>query len=299
MLQPTLFSTQISELGEAPLWHKQRNSLFWIDILNKVLYEKKLNSKNEDYDNKWNLPYMGSVLVEYGTEKEKLYILTEHSFGCLCLTAGTYEPLIKIPIASDLRTNDGSVAPDGSFWFGTMQKKPTACKGNIYSLSSTGVLTKQLSHIGIPNTFCWSKVNNHFYLSDSFRQQLFSYTIKEGILQTASEEIMIDLSTSDITPDGGAIDLNNHLWNAQWDGARVVCYNNEGTIMQVINLPVPKPTSCCFGGLENRHLFITTATEGMNNKELELHPLSGKVFMVELPIAGRPINDFYLENFLC
>ena len=290
-----IFSNITCDLGEGPLWSQQRNSLFWVDILNKVLYEKSFNSQKEDYDNKWNLPYMCSALAEYGEEKDKLYLLTEHSFGRICLKTGCYSPLIELPIKDGFRTNDGGVAPDGSFWFGTMQKKPNSCQGEVFSLSPAGILTKQLTKIGIPNTFCWSKTGDSFYLSDSFRQKLFVYPYKNEKLQTNSEKLLVNLSESQAAPDGGAIDLNNHLWNAQWDGEQIACYDEKGALLDKILIPIPKPTSCCFGGPKNEYLFVTSAKENMTNKELEKYPLSGMVFMLKLPVSGRPIDSFYLE----
>ena len=296
MLNPIVFSTQASDLGEGPLWSQQRNSLFWVDIINKVLYEKSFDSQKKDYDNKWSLPYMCSALAEYGEEKDKLYLLTEHSFGWICLKTGYYSPLIELPIKNGFRTNDGGVAPDGSFWFGTMQKKPSSCQGEVFSLSPVGKLTKQLTKIGIPNTFCWSKADGGFYLSDSFRQKLFLYSYKNGKLQANFENLLIDLSKSQATPDGGAMDLNNHLWNAQWNGEKIACYDEKGVLLDIIVMPVAKPTSCCFGGAKNEYLFITSAKEGMTDKELEQSPLSGMVFMLKLPVSGHPINPFYLET---
>ena len=296
MLNPIVFSTQASDLGEGPLWSQQRSSLFWIDILNKVLYEKSFDSQKEDYDNKWNLPYTCSALAEYREEKDKLYLLTEHSFGWVCLKTGCYSPLIELPIKNGFRTNDGGVAPDGSFWFGTMQKKPNSCQGEVFSLSSAGKLTKQLTEIGIPNTFCWSKTGDSFYLSDSFRQKLFAYPYRDGRLQNNSEELLVNLSESRETPDGGAMDLNNHLWNAQWDGEKIACYDEKGVLLDTILMPIPKPTSCCFGGAKNEYLFITSAKEDMTDKELEEFPFSGMIFMLKLSVSGRPINPFYLET---
>ena len=298
MLKPIIFSTQACDLGESPLWHKQRKSLFWLDISNKILYEKSFNSTKKDYDRKWNLPYVSSAIVEYSKDKNRLYLLTEHSFGLINLKTGEYSGIIKLSLTDEFRTNDGGVAPDGSFWFGTMQKKPTGQAGCVYSLSSTGKLIKQLENIGIPNTFCWSNTNNKLYISDSFRQKLFSYTTKKGRLQLSSEKEFVNLSNSKATPDGGAMDANNNLWNAHWDGGKIACLDEKGKILKSIKMPIPKPSSCCFGGPNNQYLFISSAKEDMTIEEIKKYPMSGMIFMLVLPVSGQLIHPFYLETIL-
>ena len=299
IFKPYVFSAKQCDLGEGPLWHSKRNSLFWVDILNNTVYEKEFDSKKDDYDNKWTIPYICTAVAEHREYSDKLYILTNHSFGILCLKTSQYTPIIKLSIPDEFRTNDGSVAPDGSFWFGTMQNTPDARKGEVYSLSPKSQLIKQLEDVGIPNTFCWSKTGETFFLSDSFRQKLFSYSFDNSVIDESSMEAIIDLSTSNATPDGGAMDVNNQLWNAHWDGACVVCYDETGAVLQRIEMPVPKPTSCCFGGPENKHLFITSAKENMSDEEIKQFPLSGLVFIVELQVAGSAVNPFYMELNEC
>lgn len=294
-----VFSTTTCELGEGPLWHPQRQSLFWLDIVNKILYEKGLNSKQAEYDNKWNLPFVSSALAVNSQREDVLWVISEQGFGEFELTTGQYEAKISLPIAEKIRTNDGGVAPNGDFWFGTMEKKPTGQHGSIYSISQTGKLKKQLEHIGIPNTFCWLKNGQQLLLSDSLRQIMLSYEVLDGKLQPASKKIHIDLQQTLVTPDGGAIDSQGNLWNAQWDGGCIACYDSLGHLLQRINLPVPKVSSCCFGGSENKHLFITSANEGMSQQELERYPLSGSIFLVELSVPGMEIKPFTLENAKC
>jgi L-arabinonolactonase len=289
-----LFSNVKSELGEGPLWHPNRESLFWLDILKQTLYEKAFHSIEADFDNSWQLPEISSALALDGESNNSILMVTNRCFGRLDLDTGEFCSLIALPIDDNMRANDGGVAPNGEFWFGTMEKKPTGNNGDIYSLSPSGKLTHQLAKIGIPNTFCWSSTGKRLYLSDSLQQKMYSFDMSDNEeLLNSEKEIFTDLTPGDSTPDGGAMDINGDLWNAHWDGFKIQCYAANNKQRDTLNLPVPKVTSCCFGGPDLRHLFITTAREGMSAIELQEYPLSGHVFVVELPVIGQQIPAFF------
>jgi sugar lactone lactonase YvrE len=291
-----IFSEEKCELSEGPVWHAKRQSLFWLDIPNKCLYEKNFYSCKKYYDTKWKLPFITSSLAISEKSEDFLWAVTANSFGEICLETGQYTPVITLPILEGFRPNDGGTAPDGSFWFGTMEEKPTGRKGQVFRISPEGKLTKQLDAIGIPNTFCWSADASIFYLSDSFRQQMFSYSVDKGELLERSKKIHVDLTGGAVTSDGGAIDLIGNMWNAQWGGSRVSCYNSAGQLLQLIEMPVPQPTSCCIGGPGNLHLFVTSAREGLSEQEIEECPFSGGVFVTELTTPGLEVKPFCLER---
>ena len=143
-LKPAVFSKVTCELGEGPLWHPKRQSLFWLDILNKLLYEKHFDSQQTDYDHCWPLPWLSSALAVDSEREDMLWLITEHSFGQFDLNTGQYTAKLKLPLADSFRSNDGGVAPNGDFWFGSMEKHPTAPMGTVYSITPQGQLHEQL-----------------------------------------------------------------------------------------------------------------------------------------------------------
>lgn len=260
-----VYSNQICTLGESPLWHTDRESLFWVDIIKQKLYEKKLESSTTNYDKSWDIPYIPSLVIIDGRRTDSILLLTEKGLGRLIYHTGQFELIFPLNLPNNLRTNDGSVCPDGDLWFGTMEKTPTSNAGSIYSLSTKGKLKKQEYNIGIPNTFCWNQ--NGIFISDSLIQKIYYYHYDKSISQlNRTSTPYIDLTDEIATPDGGTIDNNGDLWNAQWGGNRVSCYDSKGIVKSTIQTPYsPHVTSCCFGGPKYSHLFITTATEGVLN----------------------------------
>lgn len=290
-----VFSQQSCELGECPLWHPQRHSLFWLDILGKKLYEKRFASSNSNFDQQWLLPEYASFLATDRKDPDLLWMVTNKTFGQFDVKNGIYSPIFELPIGDDMRANDGGVSPDGYFWFGTMQWEPTGQLGRIYTISPSGEIQLHTPRIGIPNTFSWSPDGTRFYVSDSLEQIIREYPVVGDVIDWDNFKILADLSGTKATPDGGAMDETEHLWNAQWDGSRVIAYNREGAVAGTLMLPAPKPTSCCFGGPELKHLFITSATSDMSATELSNSPASGNVFVTERAIAGVPSNPFCMD----
>lgn len=293
---PSIFSSQPCILGEGLVWHPKRESLFWLDIATCTIYEKKETSIENFYDNSWQLNEICSTIVIDGESSDSICLVTDKSFGRLHLSTGEYKPFINMSLGEKMRANDGAVLPSGQFVFGSMEKSPSGENGELFALYPNGVLKKLLSGVGIPNTFCFFKNEKKLFVSDSFVQKMYSFSVEDdGNIKSESKKEVIDLSNTEATPDGGTIDRLDRLWNAHWDGGKVAVYSSCGELLECINLPVPKVTNCCFGGRKLNKLYITTAKEGMREKELSLYPLSGSTFVIECDEIGTQSVPFYME----
>src|SRR5690606_17484628 len=83
------------------------------------------------------------------------------------------------------------------------------------------------------------------------------------------------------SPDGMTLDASGRLWIAFWGESCVRVLDPENAeIVQVIEFPVPYPTSCAFGGSDGTTLFVTSAAVARNKAELAEYPLSGSLFAI-------------------
>ena len=57
-------------------------------------------------------------------------------------------------------------------------------------------------------------------------------------------------------------------------------------------MPVPNVASCTFGGIWDSRLFISTALDGLSDMERREYPLSGSVFVVDVPKVGPGENHY-------
>jgi sugar lactone lactonase YvrE len=69
-------------------------------------------------------------------------------------------------------------------------------------------------------------------------------------------------------------------------------YLPDGNLDQVIELPVPRPTSVSFGGDDLGTLFITSARTRLPASTLADAPLSGGLFACRPGVAGAPTGLF-------
>ena len=88
-------------------------------------------------------------------------------------------------------------------------------------------------------------------------------------------------------PDGSTIDAEGFLWNAEWNGQRIVRYSPGGEVDRVIEMPVRRPTSCMFGGSDLRTLYVTS-----DSRNLEEQPEAGGLFAIETDVPGLPETRF-------
>jgi sugar lactone lactonase YvrE len=162
-------------------------------------------------------------------------------------------------------------------------------------------MRKVLDDVFIPNTFLWSEDGAQFVTADSYRSIISRYTFDAELGTVGVARRIADTTADGCEPDGSASDAEGAFWNAQWNGSRVVRYTLDGAISAIVPLPARRPTSCCFGGAEHRTLFITTATAGMSNEELDRYPLSGSVLSLDIGVNGpksRRVPGIGLDGLL-
>ena len=111
----------------------------------------------------------------------------------------------------------------------------------------------------------------------------------EGILTSASPPTGAFLQTSIETsgvPDGSCVDAEGAVWNAVWEGRRVIRVLPDGTVDQVVEVPTLKPTCCAFGGADLATLYITTSQLGSTPEQLAAEPSAGSLFSFRPGVRG-------------
>jgi L-arabinonolactonase len=93
-------------------------------------------------------------------------------------------------------------------------------------------------------------------------------------------------------PDGSCIDAEGFIWNAQWNGHRVVRFAPDGRIDRIVPVPVLNPTCVAFGGEDLETLYITTARYLMTPEQIATEPHSGAVFAINPGVRGVPDKPF-------
>jgi len=183
------------------------------------------------------------------------------------------------------RFNDASADRQGRFWAGSMDDDEQGATGALYRLDHDGTCTRVLDDIGVPNSLAWSPDGTTMYFADTWKDAItaYRYNVTTGEI---SEPRTFANTDGGGHPDGSTVDAEGFLWNAEWDGWRVVRYKPSGSIDRVIELPVQRPTKCEFGGEALDTLYVSTASHGLTSAQLDGQPLAGLLLALDVGATG-------------
>ena len=277
-------------LGEGTLWVKEHNSIYFVDIKKKCFFSLNIkNNKKKKYKVNKEIGFVSHV-------KKNIFILGLQ--GELRIQDIKTKKVIKsILIEEDIklnRINDGKTDPEGNLWFGTMDNLERKIeKGSLYKLDKDLNLIKIDKNYRITNGPAFIDQYN-FYHTDSSKKIIYKIKINKNN-KIISKKIFKKLYPEEGVPDGMTLDKNKNLWVAHFHGACVSVFNKNAKLIHKINLPAKNITNCAFGGKNNKEVFITSATKGMNRADLQKFKYSGSLFSVKSNINGMLQKKFTLK----
>ncbi len=270
-------------LGEGVLWDEITQRVWWTDIQERLLYRYH---PVKDSLEKFNLPErLGSFGFVEGSDR--IVAAFESGLAFYHPESARIEWLARPERTSGkLRFNDGRVDRMGRFWAGTMVEGKGEASGKLYCLSR-GLMESRLHDIAISNGACFSPDGLHMYFADSaqFAIQRFDMDPASGAL---SNRQIFARTSPGVFPDGAIVDIEGHLWSAQWGGGRVLRYAPDGSESGVLELPVTQPTCIAFGHAALDHLFVTSAREELSADALSSQPKAGHLFIYQTSLKGLP-----------
>jgi sugar lactone lactonase YvrE len=186
--------------------------------------------------------------------------------------------------------NDGKCDAQGRFWIGSCSDHPG--QAALYRYDPDGSLHTMETGLTIANGLAWSPDGSTFYLTDSAQHKIFAYDYLAETGSIVNRRTLIDLSTEAVEPDGLTVDIDGNLWSALWDGWSVACFAASGQELSRIQLPIPRPTCVTFGGPDLTDLYITSASVGLSQKEIQKCHTAGDLFCLAAVAHGLPTHSF-------
>lgn len=276
------------KLGEVPVWDVAEQALYWVDIENKRLrrFDHVTGTVRE-----WRFPErIGSFALR---EKGGLVCAFESGLAFFDPDTGKTDwiarPEAHVPTN---RFNDGKCDRKGRFWAGTMDDNLRDHSASLYRLDSDLSITRLAGDICISNSLVWSLDNRTFYFADTPDNAIYAYDYDHEAGTIANRRLFASTADQPGTPDGSTIDEHGYLWNAQWDGWRLVRYAPDGSIDRIVDLPVRRPSSCMFGGPDLATLYVTTAIWDSSEADLKRQPLAGSLLALDVGVRGVPEPRF-------
>jgi sugar lactone lactonase YvrE len=270
-------------LGEGPVWHAERNSIFWVDIEGRSIFELSWEGR---VFKQWNIRHRVSLIIP--DSKDQLILALQG--GIAAFNLNTHELQWLVDIEKDLpenRCNDGACDILGRLWVGTMDLAFRPGAGSLYRIDQDFSLKRELTQVTISNGLAWSLDNKRAYYVDSPTRTVKSYFFDKDKGSLSFEKIAIQIPEILGTPDGMCIDEEGMLWVAHWGGFAVNRWNPlTGERIYSLQVNAPNVSACTFGGEQLDHLFITTARQQLSKEELQKYPESGSLFLAKLNVRG-------------
>lgn len=195
------------------------------------------------------------------------------------------------------RFSGGRCDPMGRFWTGTTNLHGIKVRGSLYRVDAKHGIERMDTGFVQPNGLGWSPDGKTMYMIDAMRQTIYAYAFNTRTGALSKQRVFATYpSNKPDMPAGLAVDAEGGIWCAVWDAWALHRYLPDGTFDKAVVLPVPRPTSCVFGGEDMKTLYITTSRIRVANEILASAPLSGSVLSIRCDIPGQPLQHFKVEG---
>jgi len=267
---PFLVFHSSSELLEGPVFDKENNYLYFVSILDCLVY--CYNPKTKEI---LSIKLDSPVSCVFLLERKIILVASKNGFFEIDFNTLQKQFVFQIDIDNAVRYNDGIKDAVGRFIIGTMGFPEIKEKiGKVFSYYK-GEYKTIINNTTISNGLAFSLDGNFLYFIDTPTKKVarYSYDLTTGEVKFKSNVIEFKGAGS---PDGMCIDKNGMLWIAEWGGGCISKWNPlNGERIEEIKLPCANVTSCCFDN--NSNLYVTTAKDGSKDDVY-----GGGLFYVEL-----------------
>ena len=267
-----IFDDTPCELGEGPLWHPERDQLFWFDIT-----RHRMHTKGQHWD------FFGHVSAAGWVDYDTLLVASEIALHRFDIASGDHVKIMDLEHdLAGTRSNDGRADPQGGFWIGTMGLDGQPGHGSIWRFYR-GELRCLFPDLAISNSICFAPDGRTAYFTDTPTQKIMRTRLDAAGWPTGTPEVHIDLTGTDLYPDGSVVDAAGNLFNAQWGAGRVAAYDPQGQFIEAFAVPALHTSCPAFGGADLSTLYITTARQGIDTPD----DAQGLTYRIPTPYTGQ------------
>jgi sugar lactone lactonase YvrE len=277
-----------ANVGEGPVWVERDAALYWVDNNGQRVFRLLEDGRIESFD----MPLQVCCVAPRASGG--FIAGTDKGFAAIDFDGDRIE-IIANPeedIAGN-RFNDGKTDAQGRFWAGTMDNAEKETRGSLYRLDADLRWTKVDGGYHVTNGPAFDPSRGRMYHTDSAPRTIYVFDLADsGVV--ANKRVFIQFGEDDGHPDGMTVDSDGNLWVCFWDAWCIRRISPEGEVIEKVDMPVQRPTSCCFGGPDLDRLYVTSASRGIEDDSLAVQPCAGGLFLLEtgarglaqLPFAG-------------
>lgn len=268
--------------GEGVFWNPADGRVWWTDIEGRRLWWYEPAGRRS-----------GSIAMDdrvccFAPRRSGGFICAfAQEFALLDANCRITDRIISFePENPNSRTNDGRTDRQGRFVVGGMNEVTAAADSRVVRVDGNGSVSTLIEGVSCANSICFSPDGRSMFFADTPQRRIWTYAYDIGNGTAHSPHLLADFSGEPGLPDGSCVDADGCVWNAEWEGSRVVRIDARGHIDRIIDVPVLKPTCCAFGGPDLDTLYITSSRMGCTEKQLSEQPLAGALFAVKPGVRG-------------
>lgn len=274
--------------GEGVLWSHEHGLLMWTDINGEHIWTYNPASGKQ---HRHKTPgRVGCFAPRRGRHSHELIAGFADGFAFLDLSTGKREDIAAFePDLPTTRLNDGRTDRAGRFIAGGMDEPGLAPISSVWRVDPDRSVTRLFGGVSCANSTCFSPDGKCMYFADSPTKTIVAYEYEpdDGTLGERRY-----LAQVDGIPDGSCVDSEGCIWNAVWEGYRVERRLPDGRLVQMVDVPVRKPTCCAFGGADLTTLYITTSRLMEDDDSLRQEPTAGSLYSVKPGARGLADTPF-------
>jgi len=275
-----------AELGEGPVWDHRTGELIWVDIMAGVVHRLDPISGLD------RALTVGQPVGAVCLRRAGGYVVALRDGVAALTQAGdlTFIAEVEADLATN-RCNDAKCDQAGRLWVGTMRfdERPG---GTLYRIDAHHSVTTVVTGLGLSNGLGWSPDGALMYLIDSLSGGLDVFDFEPRSADPGGRRRFASFDSSEGFADGMTVDSEGFVWVALYGGGAVRRYSPSGELTLVIEVPVSQPTSCTFGGVDLRDLYITTATQRLSPAGVAAEPGAGGLFRCRPGVEGLRADEF-------
>ncbi|CAH1690750.1 Bacterial transcriptional regulator family protein [Hyphomicrobiales bacterium] len=274
--------------GESPLWVPGQDILYWVDVLAPALH-----IFNPRIQHNRTIPLRFIVSAVAKISETKVLLITQNGVYALNLRNNEMTFLVDPePETPTQRLNDAKVDRGGRLWVGSMAIDGTPGHGALYSVDSQLKVIQHVDGLTMPNGIGWSPDNKWMYFVDSVTCKIYRARFDLASGKLSERTVFMNTAPEKGRPGGLTVDSNGSIWVAMYDGWCIDRFSPDGTLEESIAVPVPRPTSCIFGGPDMDILYVTSARIRLSAERISEGPWSGSVLAIRTKRHGFPEQAF-------
>ncbi|GAA2521731.1 MULTISPECIES: SMP-30/gluconolactonase/LRE family protein [Kocuria] len=286
--------------GEGPCWSAEWGGLAWVDMLagDVMTFGPLDEPRRQD---------VGAVAACVRPRETGGQIIAVERGVVLTDREGTFQREVTLWDTPDVRMNEGGVAPDGSFYVGSMAYDQAEGEATLYRVAPDLDWEPVLENVTISNGIAWSPDGALAYYNDtpSHEVVVFDWFPEAGLQNRRSfvRPVVDDDAAAAATdpgeqyepgsvtanPDGLTVDSEGAVWTALNGSGQVHRYLPDGTLDTVVSVGAKQVTACTLGGEDLRTLYITTSRE---NLPADVQPTAGSLYSVRVAVPGQVTRAF-------